>query len=147
MRLAVRTGGSHDDAEDAVQEALVALWQHRHEVEASRGKGYLLGATYRQMMMIFRRRQQDRNYYESVRHDSMHGPDEGFDTREAINQALQQLTQQQRAILELRDVQGYAYREIAELLEMSENQVQVYLFRARVAMRKQLIKLGYGNNQ
>ena len=147
MRLAIRTGGSRADAEDAVQEALAALWQHRDEVEATRGKGYLMGATYRQMMMLFRRRQQDRNFRETLQPDNNQRPDESFDTREAINLALQQLNPQQRAILELRDVQGYSYNEIAETLSLTTDQVQVYLFRARVSMRKQLKLMGYESNQ
>ena len=53
----------------------------------------------------------------------------------------------QRAILQLRDVEGYSYREIGETLSLSDSQVQVYLFRARVAMRKQLKLMGYDNNR
>ena len=74
-------------------------------------------------------------------------PDEGFDLREAIEQSLQTLPEVQRAILQLRDVEGYSYAEIGETLSLSDSQVQVYLFRARVAMRKQLKKLGYGNDR
>ncbi len=44
-------------------------------------------------------------------------------------------------------MEGYSYAEIGETLSLNADRVQVYLFRARVAMRKQLIKLGYGNNQ
>ena len=40
-------------------------------------------------------------------------------------------------------MEGYAYHEIADTLGINENQVQVYLFRARVAMRKQLKTMGY----
>jgi RNA polymerase sigma-70 factor (ECF subfamily) len=73
-------------------------------------------------------------------------PDERFDLSEAIESSMQTLPEVQRAILQLRDVEGYSYREIGETLQLSDDRVQVYLFRARVAMRKQLIKLGYGND-
>ena len=46
----------------------------------------------------------------------------------------------------LKDVEGYSCREIAEVLNISETQVSVYLFRARITMKKQLIALGYDNN-
>ncbi len=74
-------------------------------------------------------------------------PDLRFDLREAIERSLQALPEVQRAILQLRDVEGYRYREIGETLSLSDSQVQVYLFRARVAMRKQLKLMGYDNNR
>ena len=74
-------------------------------------------------------------------------PDLRFDLREAIERSLQALPEVQRAILQLRDVEGYSYREIGETLSLSDSQVQVYLFRARVAMRKQLQLMGYDNNR
>ena len=73
-------------------------------------------------------------------------PDTSFDLREAIERSLQHLPELQRAILQLRDVEGYSYREIGETLSLSDSQVQVYLFRARVTMRKQLKQMGYDNN-
>ncbi|MBQ8703896.1 MAG: sigma-70 family RNA polymerase sigma factor [Bacteroidales bacterium] len=149
MRLAVRCGGSKADSEDAVQEALAALWQCRDDVALEKGKGYLLSATYRRLMSTFRHRAVQREYAASELTEGMQSqaPDEGFDLRDAIGRALSVLPEVQRAILQLRDVEGYSYREIGETLQLSDDRVQVYLFRARVAMRKQLIKLGYGNNQ
>jgi RNA polymerase sigma-70 factor (ECF subfamily) len=38
----------------------------------------------------------------------------------------------------LRDLEGYSYQEIAEQLQLSEAQVKVYLFRARVKIKKQV---------
>ena len=54
--------------------------------------------------------------------------------------ALASLPEIQRSILQLRDVDGYSYKEIARMLDISDQQVQVYLFRARTAMRKKLSK-------
>ena len=143
MRFAVRVCNNRAECEDAVQEALAALWQHRGEVPEAKGKGYLISVAYRQLMRSFR--------HPSVRLDSVEAmpllqpqqPDTAFDTREAIEQALRTLPEVQRAVLQLRDVEGYTYRDIANTLDLNENQVQVYLFRARVAMRKQLKTMGY----
>ena len=147
MRFAVRLGGSKADSEDAVQEALLALWQHRAEVAASGGKGYLLGATYRQMMQLFRRQRLEREHAAELADDEAVEANVGFDLREAIDRALQALAPQQRAVLQLRDVEAYSYREIADTLGLSEDSVQVTLFRARVNMRKHLKNLGYDNNR
>ena len=147
MRFAVRCGGSKADSEDAVQEALATLWQQHESVALERGKGFLLSTTYRRLMSMFRHQAVQRNHAAELAVQESQAPDECFDLREAIERALSVLPEVQRAILQLRDVEGYSYAEIGETLNIDENRVQVYLFRARVAMRKQLIKLGYGNNQ
>ena len=147
MRFAVRCGGSRADCEDAVQEALASLWNRREGVSADKGKGYLISAAYRALMHTLRHRRVERDHEEGLRAIAAdhQRPDERFDLREAIEQSLQALPTAQRAILQLRDVEGYSYAEIGETLALNENQVQVYLFRARVAMRKRLTAMGYGN--
>lgn len=148
MRLAVRCGGSKADSEDAVQEALASLWQSHENIALEKGKGFLLSATYRRLMSTFRHRKVQQDYAAAEFASDTHSqaPDENFDLREAIERSLAVLPEVQRAILQLRDVEGYSYAEIGETLQLSNDRVQVYLFRARVAMRKQLIKLGYGND-
>ena len=59
---------------------------------------------------------------------------------------MARLPQVQQAAIELKDVEGYSCREIAEILSLTEKQVSVYLFRARVSLKKTLIALGYDNN-
>lgn len=147
MRFAVRCGGSKADSEDAVQDALATLWQQHESVALERGKGFLLSTTYRRLMSMFRHQAVQRDHAVELTTQESQAPDEGFDLREAIERALSVLPEVQRAILQLRDVEGYSYAEIGETLCLNADRVQVYLFRARVAMRKQLIKLGYGNNQ
>lgn len=147
MRFAVRCGGNKADSEDAVQEALASFWQQHENVALERGKGFLLSTTYRRLMSTFRHQAVVTHHAAELMNQEPNAPDESFDLREAIERSMAALSDVQRAILQLRDVEGYSYAEIGETLAISEDRVQVYLFRARVAMRKQLIKLGYGNNQ
>ena len=49
MRFAARVCSDRSECEDAVQEAFAALWSHRETVAESKGKGYLLSVTYRQL--------------------------------------------------------------------------------------------------
>lgn len=149
MRFALRCNNCREDCEDAIQDALESLWRHRSAVEAPKGKQYLVGATYRRLMSAFRHTAVVQDYAAEVQATTPEGyaPNTQFDLREAIDQSLQALPQVQRAILQLRDVEGYSYAEIAESLELNDKQVQVYLFRARVAMRRELTRLGYDNHQ
>ena len=145
MRFAVRCGGNREDSEDAVQEALAALWRRHDEIPVEKGKSFLFTSAYRQLLWYFRRHRVERRFLaiESKITTEKQEPDERFDLREAIEWSLRTLPEVQRAILQLRDVEGYSYREIGEALQLNEDQVQVYLFRARVAMRKQLKTMGY----
>ena len=149
MRFAVRCGGCRNDCEDAVQEALAALWRHREDVPTDKGKNYLLSTAYRSLMASLRHRKVMKEHAEAIQASASFSlqPDESFDLKDAIENALDSLPEVQRAILQLRDVEGYSYREIGETLSISDDQVQVYLFRARVAMRKHLKTLGYDNNR
>jgi len=61
-----------------------------------------------------------------------------FEMKEIIEKCLAQLPPVQKSIILLRDLEGYNYKEIGEILELSEAQVKVYLFRARNKIKKQL---------
>lgn len=142
MRFAVRICTDHAECEDAVQDAFAAMWERRDNVPVEKGKSFLLSVTYRRLMMHFRRQKADANYLKA-KPTALEEPDTRFDLREAIDRSIATLPEVQRAILQLRDVEGFTYHEIGESLALSEDKVQVYLFRARVAMRKELIKMGY----
>jgi RNA polymerase sigma-70 factor (ECF subfamily) len=58
---------------------------------------------------------------------------------------INSLPEKQRQVIHLRDVEGYSYNEICEILELDMNQVKVNLFRARSSVREKLIKINaYG---
>lgn len=61
-----------------------------------------------------------------------------LDSFERLREALGSLEPQQRAILVLRDGQGFDYAEIASILEAPEGTVKSRLFRSRLALRKAL---------
>jgi RNA polymerase sigma-70 factor (ECF subfamily) len=58
--------------------------------------------------------------------------------KEVIEKSLAMLPPVQKSIVLLRDLEGYNYKEIGDMLELSEAQVKVYLFRARNKIKKQL---------
>ena len=61
-----------------------------------------------------------------------------YDNREIIEKSLALLPPVQKSVLLLRDLEGYNYKEIGDILNLSEAQVKVYLFRARNKIKKQL---------
>lgn len=68
-------------------------------------------------------------------------PDEAVargELRDKVRGAMMELTDEHRAVLVLREIQGYAYDEIAEILECSLGTVKSRISRARRALREKL---------
>ena len=61
-----------------------------------------------------------------------------YGLKELIKKSLDRLPNIQKTIILLRDLEGYSYKEIGEMLKLNEPQVKVYLFRGRKAMKNQL---------
>lgn len=141
LRFAVWNCGDRMRGEDAMQEAFASLWEIKEQVSVDKGLGFLLTAARRYLIDCFRhdsvvaRAHQD---MAEAGEDSYEHRDWGLSDEMAG--ALASLPEIQRSILQLRDVDGYSYKEIARMLDISDQQVQVYLFRARTAMRKKLSK-------
>jgi RNA polymerase sigma factor (sigma-70 family) len=61
-----------------------------------------------------------------------------FESNQVVDRAVNILPTVQKSIILLRDLEGYSYDEIGEILNLSSSQVKVYLFRARNKIKKQL---------
>ena len=62
-----------------------------------------------------------------------------------IHRLMNELPEKQRLIMQLRDVEGKSYKEIAVVLNLTEEQVKVNLFRARQKVKQRFIDIeGYG---
>jgi RNA polymerase sigma-70 factor (ECF subfamily) len=57
-----------------------------------------------------------------------------------VGKMLEQLPEQQRMILQLRDIEAYEFDEIAEIMDMNPTAIRVALSRARKTIREQLTK-------
>lgn len=145
-RFAVHCGGGEELSKDAVQEAYASLWERRELVSMEKGKAYLLTVAHNHLMSHHRHQHVHQQVASLLTPAAMVVPDESFDLQEALHRAMEKLPQVQRAAIELKDLEGYSCKEIAEILSLSEKQVTVYLFRARVSLKKTLIALGYDNN-
>jgi RNA polymerase sigma-70 factor (ECF subfamily) len=97
-------------------------------VTAEKAKAFLFQVAYNQSVSAFRAA--GRNVYAEV--DEAHmvtGNQHGL--RQALESALETLDTQSRALVLLKDYEGYSYAEIGQLTGLNESQVKVYLFRAR----------------
>jgi len=127
------------DAEDAVQDVLEKLWIHRKKVEYPKAKSWMFTTAHNAMINYSNRkgrmqlRPELQSYVKSVDNQT-----HAFESQEVVDRAVGILPPIQKSIILLRDVEGYSYKEIGQILELSESQVKVYLFRARNKIKKQL---------
>lgn len=126
---------------DAMQEAFASLWERHDSIELDKCKGFLLTVTQRKIIDSIRHDKRSVSLNEVQDNTPTTSPLDNIDTSDTINIALQQLSEQQRIILTLHDIEGYSYKEIAQMQKMNYSQVQVTAFRARIRLKKALQSL------
>lgn len=128
-----------DRAQDIVQEAFMKLWEKHEAIAADKAKSYLFTTAYHCMIDMIRKEKR----MESG--DDLHRKSEGRemsppDLQEILHRALDQLPELQRHVILLRDYEGYSYDEIGEICGLNLSQVKVYIYRARVSLKKYIGK-------
>lgn len=136
--FAVRFLRDKDDAQDIVQDVFEKLWIHRSKVEFVKAKSWMFTTAHNAMINFSNRKGR------IVLTDEMQMYDRGaivpnsFEANQVVDRAVSILPPIQKSVILLRDLEGYSYQEIAEILDLSDSQVKVYLFRARKKIKKQL---------
>ena len=87
------------------------------------------------------RREKKHGSFDDVKEESYSAQSEYSDLQEILHKAIDQLQEDQRAVILLRDYEGYAYDEIAEITGMTESQVKVYIFRGRKFLKMYLVSV------
>lgn len=140
-RFAVRYTADGDSAWDNVQDAFLALWTHRKEVKADKAKGWMIRVMYRQLVDQHRRTERFRNIAPELVQEEWYSQHDNFELHDAMQKALDQLPDQHRAILLMKDLEGYQYQEIAQFTGLDVPQVTGILYRARINLKKAYLKL------
>ena len=150
-RFAVRLLRDEEEAKDVVQEAMIKVWNKRDEM-------HKLDNMEAWCMRVVRNLSLDKL---KSKHSKTDGFKEGFDistngmtpyaetetnnTMNVIHKFIAALPEKQRLIIQLRDIEGFSYKEISEILALDANNVKVNLFRARKSVRENLLNIhAYG---
>lgn len=152
FRFALRFLGDEEEAKDIVQDVLIRVWNGRDQMDGVQNwEAWCMRITKNLSLDRIRSltRKQTRPIEESynVRQEALtpHEATEVGESMEKISQMIASLPEKQRQIIHLRDVEGYSYQEICDILELDMSQVKVNLFRARNAVREKMTKINaYG---
>lgn len=123
-----------DEAQDIVQESYTRMWERVSNIQYQKARPYLFTTAYHTMIDRIRKNQRLSSIENSQEYGDVTNIDYS-DLSEVLNQAVDTLPEIQKHVVLLRDYEGYSYREIGEITELSESQVKVYIYRARKALR------------
>jgi RNA polymerase sigma-70 factor (ECF subfamily) len=138
--VAFSVTGRHEDAQDAAQESLLVALQRLEECRSPEKFGGWLMTIVRNRARNLVRREvlRDTDQVPESASSRTPTPDRELETvelRESLRGALQDLSEIQRQIVLLHDLEGWKHREIAERLGLPSGTVRSHLHFARKALR------------
>ncbi len=145
FRLAKRLLVSTEEAEDATQEIIVRLWTNNENLEKYNSvEAFAMTMTKNFCLDQLKSKRATNlkivhdNYTD--REPSLQQKMEDVDSLKWVEKIINQLPEQQKLIIQMRDVEGYEFEEIAKILEMNETAVRVALSRVRKTIREYITK-------
>ena len=145
FRIAKRLLVSHEEAEDATQEVIVKLWKQKEKLTEYRSVEALAVTMTKNYCLdqLKSKRAQNLKLVHSNYRDfdtSIDKKIELQDTTNWIAKIIEQLPENQKLVFQLRDIEGYEFEEIAEMLDISETNARVILSRVRKIIKEELLK-------
>lgn len=147
FRLALRITLDRAEAEDVVQDTMIRVWNKREEWSQFESiEAYCLVIT--KNLAIDRSQKKEAQNVELTpdleeAYDAS-GPYDQLVNEEQmklIHQLINDLPEKQKLIMQLRDIEGETYKEIANVLNLTEEQVKVNLFRARQKVKQRYTEI------
>lgn len=142
-RVALRIVLDTAEAEDVVEDTLLKVWARRNELGEVKSVEALCTTICRNLS-IDRKAKKDAqtlsiDEMELNTADNALLPDELMEQNELLERLKRNfnaLPEKMKTLLQLRDIEGKSYSEIAAILEMTEDNVKVSIHRARALLKK-----------
>lgn len=147
FRLALRITLDRAEAEDVVQDTMIRVWNKRDEWTQ-------FGSIEAYCLVIAKNLAIDRSQKKEAQHMELtpemaeepeaSGPYDQLVNEERMNlihRLINELPEKQRLIMQLRDIEGESYKKIASILNLTEEQVKVNLFRARQKVKQRYLEI------
>lgn len=147
FRMALRITMQREEAEDVVQETLIKLWKQRDNLEGIESlEAYAITMARNMAIDIQKRASNNTVSLDATPFLSAERSVNPYDNIYAqeglrrINKLMAELPEKQRSCMQLRDFEGKNYREIAEIMSITEDQVKVNIFRARKYIKEHMVE-------
>ena len=147
FRLALRITLDRAEAEDVVQDTMIRVWNKRDEWQQFESvEAYCLIVA--KNLAIDRSQKKDAQNVEltpeMAEEVDTSGPYDRLVNNERmkiIHRLIDELPEKQRLIMQLRDIEGKSYKEIADILQITEEQVKINLFRSRQKIKQRYTEI------
>lgn len=145
-RLALRITLSQQDAEDAVQEALIKVWKKREQWDKIENLEAWTMTIVRNIAIDITKKNSNQQTVPIDFDPPVTSYDQLQETErvEIVRKLMDSLPEKQRTAMQLRDFEGKTYKEIAAIMDITEEQVKVNIFRARQFIKQKYILI-YNN--
>lgn len=148
-RLALRITLNNAEAEDIVQETMIKVWNKRDSWDTIDSIEAFCLTICRNLALDKNKRMGSKN--PSIEDTGGDSPDNSYtsnpeeraelrDRVKLVRDLINDLPEKQKSVMQLRDFEDKSYKEIAEILGISEEQVKVNIFRARQAIKQKYIE-------
>ena len=142
--MALRITMNAAEAEDVVQETMMKVWNRRDQWEQIESIEAFCLTICRNLSLDKVRRMDNQTQSLDAAYDPKDlgvssNPEEQAiqsDRIRLVRQMISQLPEKQRSCMQLRDMEGKSYKDIATILGITEEQVKVNIFRARQTIRE-----------
>jgi len=149
FRLALRITQNRVEAEDVVQETMIKVWNRREQwPQLESIEAFCL--TICRNLSLDKVRRMD-SQVQSLADDMdptdfshASNPEQVViqnDRTRLVRQLIGELPERLRTCMQLRDLEGKSYRDIAAILHLTEQQVKINIFRARQTVRERFLKI------
>ncbi len=146
FRFALTFLKNKQDAEDIVQEVLLKVWAKNENIAYYKNiEAWCMTLTKNMSLDKLKSKEfQLRTHQEEIQdvaEEAKSGQNDLSSAVKNVKKIIEELPIKQREIIQLRDIEGYSYQEITEILQIEMNQVKVSLFRARKAVRAKMLNI------
>ncbi len=146
-RFALRLVNNTHDAEEIVQDLLIKIWKKKdHFLTLDNQEAWCMTVTRNLAYDKLRARKKGHQELETQYDlkDRMVTPDvqlEQKDTLRRVRLVIEKMPDELKTVIQLRDIEGYTYKEISEITNWSLSKVKVYIHRARKALQLALSQI------
>ncbi len=134
-RFILKNMKDEEEARDVVQDSFEKMWRNVENIDGGKAKSYLFTTAYHTMIDRIRKRKRMSDFTE-VNEESLFHTGQYSDLKKVLDDAISLLPEIQKAVILLRDYEGYSYEEIGNITGLNESQVKVYIYRARLFLKE-----------
>jgi len=136
-RFVIKQIKDEEKTKDIIQDTFTKFWEKRHHVNPNKVKSYLFTTAYHTLIDVVRK-DKKQSSLAHITTEILSENNQYSDLQEILHQAIDKLPAAQKAVILLRDYEGYSYDEIAEITNLTTTQVKVYIFRGRKFLKNYL---------